>query len=140
MVKNSKSLKYLLIFLVNTTLCFSAYTFSREERILENIKPIGSVYLTAGAQLAVGEAPKLGKDSGMKRYKSNCYVCHDTGASGAPKIGNASEWSARIKVGKDVLYDHAIKGFKAMPAKGACLSCSDEEIKLAVDYMIEKSR
>jgi cytochrome c5 len=33
------------------------------------------------------------------------------------------------------LSDHAIKGFNAMPAKGGCAACSDDEIKNAVAYM-----
>ena len=48
---------------------------------------------------------------------------------------------ARIKSQSiEAIYKHAIEGYKAMPAKGGCISCSDEEIQMAVDYMLEKSK
>ncbi|GAM72674.1 cytochrome c5 [Vibrio sp. JCM 19236] len=34
------------------------------------------------------------------------------------------------------MVDHAINGFNAMPAKGACMDCSDDEIVAAIDHMI----
>ena len=45
-------------------------------------------------------------------------------------------WEPRIAQGDDVLYDHAINGFNAMPAKGGNVSLSDDSVKTAVDYMI----
>lgn len=133
--------KYSVVWLLLLVFCsLNSTALSREERILERIKPIGSVYLTEGSQLAESAKPTLGKDAGLKRYKATCYLCHDTGASGAPKLGDKGAWSARIKTGKNTLYDKAIKGFNAMPAKGGCLNCSDQEIEMTVDYMIQKSQ
>ena len=57
--------------------------------------------------------------------------------SGAPKTGDAGDWAPRIAQGKDVLADHAINGFNAMPAKGSCMDCSDDEIIAAIEHMIE---
>ncbi len=56
---------------------------------------------------------------------------------GAPKKGDAAAWEARVAQGMDVLLDHAIKGFNAMPPKGTCMACSDDEIKAAIDFMLE---
>lgn len=134
----SRKLKFLLVSIL-AVYSLNNSALSREERILERIKPLGSVYLADGAQLATAK-PKLGKDAGVKRYKASCYICHDTGASGAPKLGDKGSWGARINKGNDTLYKHAIEGFNAMPAKGGCLNCSDDEIKMSVDYMLEKSK
>ena len=41
--------------------------------------------------------------------------------------------------GIETLYDHSINGFNAMPAKGGCGSCSDEEIQAAVEHMVAQS-
>ncbi|MBK4737035.1 c-type cytochrome [Noviherbaspirillum pedocola] len=77
-------------------------------------------------------------DAGQKLYASACVACHGAGVAGAPKFGDKTAWADRLKQGKDVLYEHAIKGFQGkngiMPAKGGS-SASDEEVKAAVDYI-----
>ena len=57
----------------------------------------------------------------------------------------ASRWrlTARTEKGLDAVYANAINGFSnigMMPAKGLCMSCSDDEVIAAVDYMIENSK
>ena len=119
---------------------FSSATFaasvSQEEydAIAERIKPVGDVYL-AGAEPVVVEP--TGPRDGATVYGTFCTACHSTGVSGAPKTGNADDWAPRIAQGRDVLNDHAITGFNAMPAKGSCMDCSDDEIVAAIDHMIE---
>ena len=70
-------------------------------------------------------------------------ACHGTGVAGAPKIGDKADWGPRVAQGKQVLYDHAIKGFTgqkgAMPPKGGATQLSDDEVKAAVDYMVSKA-
>lgn len=75
---------------------------------------------------------------GDQLYKAICATCHDAGLVGAPKIGT-SDWTARIAKGKTTLYDHAINGFNAMPARGGA-DISDDEVKNAVDYIITQSQ
>ena len=77
--------------------------------------------------------------SGEEVYKNVCMSCHTSGAAGAPVIGNSAQWSDRIAEGKEHLYDQAINGVGIMPAKGGLSSLSDDEVKLAVDYIISKS-
>lgn len=74
--------------------------------------------------------------SGINTYAANCYVCHDTGAAGSPKLGDAAAWTERLAKGQDALYDSALNGVNTMPAKGGNPSLSDEAIQAAVDYMI----
>lgn len=74
--------------------------------------------------------------TGKEVYNGKCAVCHANGIAGAPKKGDAAAWLERLATGKDVVYMNAIKGKKAMPPKGTCGSCSDEEVKAAVDYLI----
>jgi len=73
---------------------------------------------------------------GKAIYSNYCEGCHATGAAGAPKYGDAASWSARLAQGKAAIYQNAIKGIGGMPAKGTCLSCKDEDIDQAVDYML----
>ena len=73
-------------------------------------------------------------------YKAACVACHATGVAGAPKVGDKSSWGARIAKGKSTLYEHALKGFNAMPAKGGNSTLSDTDVKAAVDYLVAQAR
>jgi cytochrome c5 len=115
----------------------------QQEEILERIKPVGEVCLEGDASCAgaVAAAPAgAAAKSGDEVYSSSCNACHASGAAGAPKVGDAGAWSARVAKGIDALYGSAINGFQGMPAKGLCMSCSDDELKAAVDYMVENSK
>ena len=81
---------------------------------------------------------KVDSGTGKNVYASHCAACHDTGASEAPKLGDPAAWTNRIAQGVDVLYKNAIQGIRGMPAKGTCMTCSDDEIKAAVDYIKDK--
>ncbi|SPX85787.1 Cytochrome c555 [Moraxella ovis] len=111
-------------------------------KLISRIAPYGKVCfdgeecdinITVLAPAVEGEA-RLGD----QLYKAICATCHDAGLVGAPKVGNAGDWGPRIGKGKATLYDHAINGFGAMPARGGA-DISDDEVKNAVDYMIEQS-
>jgi cytochrome c5 len=74
---------------------------------------------------------------GEATYNQACMACHMTGAAGAPIRGNVEHWEPRLEKGMDTLYDHAINGFQAMPPKGGQLGLSDDEVKAAVDHLLE---
>ena len=77
---------------------------------------------------------------GKQVYIGVCSICHQRGEMSAPIIGIAANWYQRAQQwGLDGLYQHAIKGFNSMPIKGACLTCSDDDIKAAVDYILDSS-
>ena len=70
-------------------------------------------------------------------YQKKCMACHANGVAGAPKMGDSAAWSTRLaERGIEGLYTSALKGRKAMPPKGACFDCTDEQIKQVVDLMI----
>jgi len=98
-------------------------------------KPIGEVNV-AGAPIG-GAVAAPAMMSGKDRYAASCGFCHDTGAAGAPKLGNKAAWAPRLAKGENVLIKNAISGIGAMPPKGMCPTCSDAEIKAAVEYMIK---
>jgi len=77
------------------------------------------------------------KPEGQAKYEASCAVCHDSGMSGAPKLGDKKAWSKVIKQGKKTIYKNAIHGKGAMPPKGGS-TYSDATIKKIVDYMIKK--
>ncbi len=87
---------------------------------------------------ASDEQPTLKR--GKQVYVKACIICHQNGEMGAPQIGNGSSWYARLKDnGLTGLYRHAINGYNSMPIKGACVTCSDNDVIAAADYLLNKS-
>jgi cytochrome c5 len=78
--------------------------------------------------------------SGKAIYVSKCRGCHDYGVAGAPRYGSSEIWAERLTKGLDVLYKNSINGIRAMPARGGCYACSDDDIKAAVDYILANSQ
>lgn len=77
--------------------------------------------------------------NGKAIYEKTCVACHGTGATGAPKLGDAGAWAPRIKTGSAALYASAIKGKGVMPARGGNASLSNSEVQAAVNYIISQS-
>lgn len=71
-------------------------------------------------------------------YEKYCSVCHSIGLAGAPKF-QSKDWSARCheKHLKGLLAS-AMAGVNAMPAKGTCEVCQEEDILAAIKYMVPK--
>jgi cytochrome c5 len=78
--------------------------------------------------------------SGKQTFAQACAACHQTGTMGAPKLGSKADWAPLIKKGKQTLYTHAINGIGAMPPKGGNPSLSNEQVKAAVDYMLNAAQ
>ena len=110
------------------------------EEIAARIAPVGSVTL-AGAEPvaapAAAAAPKAADEGpGAAIYQKACMACHATGAAGAPKLGDKAAWEPRMAQGLDPLLQTAIAGKGAMPPRGTCMACTDEDLKLAIEYML----
>jgi cytochrome c5 len=75
---------------------------------------------------------------GQKIYQASCQACHAAGAAGAPKLGDKDAWAPRIAKGNDALLSSVKNGLKAMPPKGACMSCSEGELRAAMEYMVRQ--
>ncbi|CAM3185159.1 c-type cytochrome [Vibrio rarus] len=128
-----------LITLITVALVFSSASFASssqqdDDAIAQRIQPVGSVYL-AGSEPEQTVA-SAGPRDGATVYGTFCLACHSSGVGGAPKINDASDWESRIAQGKETMVNHALNGFNAMPARGACMDCSDDEIIAAIDHMI----
>lgn len=98
----------------------------------------------APAEAVAAAAPADTGAKGKEIYDGVCFVCHTPGAAGAPKFGDAAAWGPRVAQGNDVLYDHAINGFMGqagmMPPKGGRPDIADDDVKAAVDYMVNNSK
>jgi cytochrome c5 len=85
---------------------------------------------------AAAAAAQTAAVDGQKIYQASCQACHVAGVAGAPKLGDKGAWAPRIAKGNDALYSSVMKGLNAMPPKGGCMSCSEDELRAAVDYIV----
>jgi len=77
---------------------------------------------------------------GKQVYINSCIICHQDGKMSAPLNGDGPNWYNRLKTsGLTGLYRHAISGYNSMPVKGACVTCSDNDIIAATDYILNNS-
>ncbi len=87
---------------------------------------------------ASNDAPSLTR--GKEVYYTACVICHQDGQMSAPLLGDAHNWFSRLKTsGINGLYHRAINGYNSMPVKGACVTCSENDIISAVDYILNES-
>lgn len=132
-----------IISLILCIACSSSFAddFDRNQ-IKQRIKPVGQVNIEGQAQVEPEKkevAVVKKTEPGQQTYEQFCAVCHRAGVAGAPKFRDEAAWKTRMDK-KDLaqLTASAIKGINAMPAKGTCMQCSDDEIKAAVQYMLPK--
>lgn len=92
----------------------------------------------AKVELGAPDAPK-GSRTGEQVYSAACAACHDSGAAGAPKVGDKAAWGPRIAQGLEGLLKNAINGKGAMPARGGNPDLADVEIARAIVLMANKS-
>jgi len=126
-----------------------------EAAVQERISPVGAAStaaksVPAPAKAEPAAAPNASAESGTKTasaarsgekiYNSTCTACHSTGAAGSPVLGDKEAWAPRIATGMDAMMEIAINGKNAMPPRGTCGNCTDDELKSAIEYMVSKSQ
>lgn len=99
--------------------------------VAERIRPVGVVEVKDASDLA-------SLKTGEQVFAAQCTACHTAGALGAPKLGDAAAWAARIKTGYDALAHSALAGKGQMPPQGGG-DFSDYEIARAVVYLAGKA-
>ena len=120
-----------------------------QQQVSDRIAPIGQVVLPGEASermvAAAVEAvePVAVELTGAQVYNNACGACHTGGIGGAPMLGSADAWQARVDQGMDTLRKHAIEGYQGdagyMPAIGGNAALSDEDVYRAIDYMVAEA-
>ncbi len=125
--------------------------------MIERIAPIGSALIAgeearpSGRPLAATPPPAAPVPMAAAEprdaetvYNLACVACHGMGIAGAPKVGDADAWTARVAQGMEVLADHAINGYNGsagyMPARGGNMTLTDDEVIAAVELMVNQSQ
>lgn len=97
------------------------------------IMPVGTV--------TIGDGTPVGQRTGEQIFNKICVQCHaaTSNVPNAPKVTHNADWAPRIAQGFDTLFQHALNGFNAMPAKGGASDLTDDELKRAIAYMANQS-
>jgi cytochrome c5 len=131
-----------------------------QQVVEERIRPVGQLAIAgrdnSGLRDPGGVAPAPAADAGAPAaqaaaeldgesvYKAACTACHGTGIAGAPRTGDAAAWGPRIEQGMDTLVQHAIEGFQGqagfMPPRGGHSNLSDQQVRDAVQYMVDAAQ
>ncbi len=98
----------------------------------------------ATLSIAATAGDNAAEPSGETVFKAHCANCHTGGFggffTGAPKVGSQKDWKELTPKGVDALTVNTVTGIGDMAPRGECTTCTDEEIRSAVEYMLEKSR
>ena len=129
-------------------------TTATSANVAELTQPVGQVAITGEESESIIEQNVIVADTtdvannssgnGESVYNGLCVNCHGIAALAAmiPQTGDAAAWGPRIEKGADALYENAINGYTGelgmMPAKGGNPALSDDEVKAAVDYIVNQ--
>lgn len=119
---------------------------ARQAKAEERIKPVSGVYTgeagAAAIQAAAASATTevtVAFDGSLDAemiYTNVCAACHNTGAAGSPMLGSP-EMAQRAEKGIDALMQSALNGINAMPARGGRADLSDEQVQVAIEFMLK---
>ena len=98
----------------------------------------------AAAPAAAAPAPEQKaaavNPAGEQLYKTVCFACHATGVANAPKFGDKAAWAPYISTGMDAMVKVAMTGKGAMPPKGGAANASEDDIRAAVQFMVNAAK
>lgn len=135
----------IILVIIASNLTSDMAEYKPDELVVENIKPVGQVRVAGEsapepAPVVAAATAAAEPKTGDQVYNGACVGCHASGAAGAPKLGDVAAWAPRIAQGMDTLFTHVTAGLNAMPPKGLCMACSDDELKAAIEYMVSNSQ
>ena len=107
--------------------------------IEERTRPFGELCLLGEDCGGLAEAAPVAESAagrgGEEVYAAHCHICHATGISNAPKLGDADAWGERLAKGAAELLRVTKAGLNAMPPMGTCVTCTDAELNAAIAHM-----
>ena len=77
--------------------------------------------------------------AGEKIYQSACFACHMTGVAEAPKPEDTAAWEPRLAQGMAGLLQSSINGKGAMPPKGGFAHLTEDDLRNAIGFMLDKA-
>ena len=118
-------------------------SYYQHKPIDENIQKLGEeVRQVFHEPVTFVKQLKNDPDAGRKIFKEFCATCHGDPPYieiRAPRIGDKIIWEALKKQGFATLLKVTIDGRGAMPARGGCFECSDQQLSETIQYILKNS-
>ena len=96
------------------------------------------VRILAAFGVTAALSPAVFGAGGEDVYRTRCALCHDSGATQAPRVGQPNDWRARVEKGRAALLRSALEGVRdtAMLPRAGFSDLGDSDVVAAVDYML----
>jgi quinoprotein glucose dehydrogenase len=118
---------------INCTGDLSTYIIESKNKITKLVANL--TFEDSLANIALIESSSL--RTGKEIYEDFCAGCHSSGRNGAPRFGDLTQWGKISTKGMGTLIYSTKNGLNGMPPMGLCNDCTDEELKLAVEYLLK---
>ena len=90
-------------------------------------------------QTAAAAAGAVDIAAGEQIYQTACFACHMTGVAEAPKLDDPAAWEPRLAQGMAGLLQSSINGKGAMPPKGGFAHLTEDDLRNAIGFMLDKA-
>ena len=90
-------------------------------------------------QTATAAAGAVDIAAGEQIYQTACFACHMTGVAEAPKLDDPAAWEPRLAQGMAGLLQSSINGKGAMPPKGGFAHLTEDDLRNAIGFMLDKA-
>jgi len=77
---------------------------------------------------------------GQNYYDIICSGCHDSGALGAPALGDYEAWKPIMEQPESLTIERLLNGYNEMPARGSCHFCSNFGLVQMTGYMFYEAQ
>jgi glucose/arabinose dehydrogenase/mono/diheme cytochrome c family protein len=112
----------------------------RLDREAEPKPKAGAIAKSGGAPTAAPAAKEPKVHPGKQYYDLVCSGCHNSGASGAPVLGDYEQWQPIMEQPMALTRERVMNGYNAMPERGLCYTCDESGLMKMVDYMFTEAR
>ena len=99
----------------------------------------GSADQTVAAATTPAATGPIDIAAGEQIYQSACFACHMTGVAEAPKLDDPAAWEPRLAQGMAGLLQASINGKGAMPPKGGFAHLTEDDLRNAIGFMLDKA-
>ena len=98
-----------------------------------------SAVQTSETQTTAASGGTVDVAAGEQIYQTACFACHMTGVAEAPKLDDPAAWEPRLAQGMAGLLQSSINGKGAMPPKGGFAHLTEDDLRNAIGFMLDKA-